>query len=679
MILAIFTIVTSIILALIQVYIINTKSVKQHYYIPIIVFIISTVSYICMLIQGDHFIMIGEGGLAKVIQIIIEFLTINSVTLLLYFITKKPKYKYHFFCFFIVVTVFIVLFSINKPTVKDDVHTSNLFVAETIDDNMSILNAIDTCYFESENFAGYNSYPLTLRPNLRIIHDVLNLSHMGYYTLSDDDVKTIAIALNDVEATTFHDEYLYYKSMILLGVDSDFGLERFLKNHYNEDSGLFFEDNQDENLMDQLTSTLHCIELYNIANIPIPHEDKLKSILIRLLNNDDLYINPKNIEDCYEMILTESGTILRILGLLNKSEDLLNEVSQRKEWFESIISIVFNSEHSCSQLEIWVKSDILEINNNLYELNLENNGIPHHNCLAQFTNSNINFKTEDFFHDSQYIYDFTRLNYLSDNCPVYTDFLVSFIKRSIDTYFRQQYRSTVLAQDTFYGISIANQFNVNLNHDKAISSALVWVDEFITNSDSNIESNSQALYAVKILKLLNHNLGSEDYEKLESSILNKLDSNKFITIDYQERYLLLHELTLLYMLKTEINPQNNSNMNNDLPEWITDIMAEDLATDNLNIAYDLVQLIDINDTLNTEFLNKLEEELDKKTNYILEVMDSNQSNELLDEIVRIYKIMDIAGFAEVDIKEVFRLTDLSSIYINDLSVAYNIMNLKHIE
>lgn len=676
MILGILTLLTSIILVLIQLYIITNKPSKV-YYIPTVVFIISTISYLYILFKGEHFITMDESVfLVRIIQMVVEFLIINSITFLLYFITKKPKYKYHLLCFFIVI-ISVILFSIiDKTDTKSDSYTNNMFVAENIYDTIPIIDSINACYLESEYYAGYNSYPLTLKPNLRIMHDVLNLSNMGYYNLNDKDTKTISIALNDVEATTFYDEYLYYKSMVLLGVNSDFGLEQFLKKHYNESSGLFFGDKQDESLMEQLTATMYCIELYDLANISIPHEDKIKSRLFELLNDNTLFMNPKSIENCYEMILKEPGTILRILSFLNKSENIRNEVSQRKEWFENIANSVFNEEHSCSQIELWVKGDILEINKNLYHLNLENNTILKHNCLLQFTENTTIFETEDFFHDSQYIYDFARLNYLSGNSPKSTEFVASYIKSNIDTYFRQQYRSTVLAQDTFYGVSVANQFNVSIDVEKIINSALVWIDEFINNNDSNIELNSQTLYAVKILKLLDYNMSGEDFKKLQDSISTKLDNNKFITPDYKERYLLLHELTLLYELKSEISPHDNPNTNNNLPEWIIDIMAEDLSTDNLNIAYDLVKLIDIDDPLNAEFLGRLDKTLDKKINSILKVINDEKSDELLDEILRINNIMEKMGVSQAKINKFLNAIDLTSININNLSVAFNIMSIQ---
>lgn len=667
-----------IILIILELYIIRKNNTKKNL-IPLIVFFISTLSYIYMQIQGVHFILSGNETniVEKAFNVLAEFIVTNILTIILYLIAKRPKYTFlSIFFVTILSATWFLNFSVNKPILENENYFNSNFVAKKITDTQAIHNAVTACYFEGSNYAGYNSYPLNSAPSLRIVYDVLKLSEMDFFNLEKVDIKNISIALEDTKKNTFYDTYLYYKSMILLGQTSDIGLERFINSHYCEDSKFFFENNKEDSLMNKLTATLYCVELSYQAGITLPNENAIKENLIELLKKDTLFAFPEDIKDCYESVLKEPGTILRILSLFEKTDDLLQEVSKRKEWFESITKIVLsNDENLYSQMELWIRNDMTEINNNFYNIDMDENIAFLQQYFSQLEYNHVGFGTETFLHDSQYIHDLAQLSYYYYNDFVFDKFVQSYIEHNISTFFSQHQQTELLARDTFYGVSIAKNFNIRVNNEKIIVIATDWINAFIESQENSLYLNVNALYAIKTLKVLNVNFESSQKEILQETINKKLSNNKFRVIKTGEIYSSLHEAALLIEMQSEIDETYKKQLREQLSPLILEVTNEDLSVENFNIAYDVLKIIDINDPAYSTYIDLLHTEIDNKLKKLYQSFDKEKSATVLELLYQINGIAEIIGCSESIDKQIDEIqSKLKQIYINDLSIGFYMIN-----
>lgn len=546
---------------------------------------------------------------------------------------------------YILLLLFVVILTCVscKSVNENEESINNKTISKTLFDNEYLTQIIELCYFEGESYAGFNTYPLSLSPNLRIIHDVVELSNMGYYELLESDKESILLYLNEIDRKSFNDDYLYYKIMIRIGEHSDNELIEFLEDHYNIDKQLFFADNRDENLMDSLTATLNAAELCNLTNINIPNVKEVKGTLIEQLENVNLFLEATNIQECYYEILSESGTILRTIALLDKTDEYTERVMELKKWFHNILNIVLASKATYDNpLEIWIRNDITEINNRFFKLNTSDFNDYLKSLFEQITYYNIGFNKEVYLNDSQYVYELAKLSSNYENNGVFINFVNNYIKHNIKTQFRQQEQTVLIPEDTYFGVSIAKDLNISIMDSKIEFKAYNWIEEFNNDKVSSVESNLKALYGLKILKLLGSVLSDELSSIIEENIYEKITSTKYANIIDNNKYLALHEISILLDIQSEVDENKTSELINNLPSWIDQIKDDDLAITNFNIAQDLINVLDLKDSKSKKYIESISIEVDKKIKDLNMISDNN-SNSIIQEWYQITTLMHHIG------------------------------------
>lgn len=546
-------------------------------------------------------------------------------------------------------------------------------VVENVYDDKMIKKIVEMCYFEGKYNAGFNTYPLTGTSNLNLIYYNLVLCNMGYYALSEEEIKIIVQLLDESIKSSFNDEYLYYMSQALLGKLPKENLVSFLDEHYSNELQMYFAESENDTLIECLVATLNCIMLCNQNNIDIPHIDEVKDSLLYYVQENKYYLQVTDIQSCYEAIFNEGGTILRILSCLSiDNEELIKNVNMRKDWFSNILNIVESTPPSYNTIfELWIRNDITEINS-FFDLDISGFKEYLTELYKQIDFYNVGFSEEVFCHDSQYIYEMTKLSQFYNYENGLKNFLKIYILKNISTYFRTNVQINLVPRDTYNGLILANYYNIPINRKKIENSANRWLNDFLSDYESTISSNWNGYYAVAILKTLNVDLEYQVQKSIQESVLQKLNNEKYNDIDVERKYIALHEIKILLDIQ-EVMGNGLSNIC--IPQWITDIGEDDLLITNFNVAEDWLTINNYITDKNSKYMDKI------KINVISEfeeysVSSSSRENEaFIQKFYQLKNICEIIGEKETFSKKL-SLRDLERISISDLSTILYIIRLR---
>ena len=124
-------------------------------------------------------------------------------------------------------------------------------------------NTLYECYFESEQYAGFNSYPIFTSFDMQTLHDAAYIANELVDQTNQNKIYEFCTKINSETLENFYDQYLFFETYIILEKKTliKSQVENFLLNHFDSHAGMFYWDNPSDSLEKKLTATLYCIKL----------------------------------------------------------------------------------------------------------------------------------------------------------------------------------------------------------------------------------------------------------------------------------------------------------------------------------------------------------------------------------------------------------------------------------
>lgn len=459
----------------------------------------------------------------------------------------------------IILTLVIVV--INVYSSNRAIEDKSIFYQTSIDCN----NTYDKSLFEDEKIKSYlyktyyvnDTTPLFSSvgllypsPNSYLMYWVLNIQNILQYP-TDKDLASIAKFIdikneNMPEIMKIHQLSGIY-SIVDLQIDNFSEFEKLIMNNYDKKSGLFFENNINDNLNVKLNTTKKVLEIYNINDSKITQYTEIKNQVINLYNNDNYFkttdADSNGIGNLIIQLLFELGV---------NYEEYKYELKDRYDWLE-----YWNN-------RILEQPKIEDINYiyNLKELNyvnkfFNNELIVNRELLNEIFKHYNNFEKTCGIQlfgalDAQILSNFIDLcNSLSYEYP-YKAELNNYITDCQKSGFNKIGRVNFNIEDNYYGIVLANRFNFEYNIEPMrnhLEKLYTYIIENSTIKDSsklknmyylilslnelNIELNHSEVVSNSIKLYLNQLKNKEEYYTIESikdyyiglSLLNVLNEN----------------------------------------------------------------------------------------------------------------------------------------------------------
>ena len=561
--------------------------------------------------------------------------------------------------------------------------TDETFTTKGINDDKALKKCLELCYFEGKDTAGFNSYPLYITPQIQLFFDNIYLSEKDFfYIYYNEELRTVLGVLDKLKPNNFYDEYLLYRSRILLNQYSEDEIFHFLESHYDAESQLFFEKSKGDTLMNKLTATLDCAILCDEADIKMPHLEEVKNKLSSLLEDDKFYPEVKSLGECYTAVLKEGGTVLKIIYYITITEPetkLSEKISHRKAWFKNVADVMLdNLSTSDSVLSLFAINDIIRFNK-FFGIGL--NKIPEYcrELYKKINFYNVGYEGEVYCHDSQYIREFADLSIYCKLDGQFKGFLKKYLSNNVKTGFKKFVQTNLDPGDTYYGVLLSKKYYMPVDKEKIANMALVWLREFIADKQSNVSGNQQGKFALQILNELEVSPPDDIKKSLHDSIISKLGDNKYKAVREEKmKRLLLHEMRILLDMKEIFEETRNGKYF--VPSWIMDMVDDDLSLANYNIADDLINVIKYVDEENLIFADdsnttrnmKYKEALIKKLHNETETkgMNSGENETIVQKYYQFNSIGKVLGF------ELKFSKDIENISISNLSTAFYITVLR---
>lgn len=573
--------------------------------------------------------------------------------------------------YFPILVLIFCLFLVSCGKSGDEINSMPIegtVIAKTVYDDSALKKSAELCYFVGENTAGFNAYPLQITVNLQNITDTLLLVQMGYYSLSDYEEDKIVEVLETAKKETFYDSYLYYRCLSILEKVSTDKLQLFIGNHYSDKLKMYYGDSEDESLIENLTATLYCVTLCKENNIQIPHYEEVKNSLLTILEGNNYFSEPQDIQELYEAILNEEGTILKVLSyFFDDTSCECIDMKRYEDWMQGAVNTVLeNSPRVDSIFELWIRNDIIDISKSFFNIDI-NEFKRYVSQLIEKTNYyHVGYSDETFCHDSQYLYEMAKLSSYFGLDSSLGEFIHNWIAQNIKTDFKRYVMIELSSRDTYYGVNVAKKFDMPLDTEKIGNAAYDWINKFILDPISSVEINIDGYYAVKTLNEIGVQLTGQFKIELVESIYNKLDTYK--EIDTDSKFLALHELRIL----TDMLKELDIIYDYDLPNWVTDITKDALSISNYNIAEDVLSVYKYANIENSEYEKQLRSKIHLGTEDLESIGSSDQAIQCYYQIKKI-SIMLNDSIPALD--EVFD-SPPSNINLKDLSTVYYIIDIR---
>lgn len=343
----------------------------------------------------------------------------------------------------------------NVPNIDND-----LITADQINQIMEKCNYVGpktTCFSSVPLFAKpslYNEYwVLKIMDNLGVDYSKLNCNQSEFAKyLSDNN-------LDNIRMTT----YIYSK--LNINYDKNGTISEVLR-HYDANTNLFFFKSNSEKITDKIAATNIALSIFCNMNVleTVDELEHVRNKIIELYGDDD-YFKTDNINDS---LINNGGIIIEMLLQLGiHSEDLsINKTEWAAYWNANYSSQIGDDYYS-----FFIFNRLGKINDFFHTKRPESKSL-FENILNQQESffgmgyNKIDNRKECYNIEPQYLYLVTNECKVSNLTFPFAAEMNIFINESIENNFTKSSDITPAIDDNYYGIAIANKYNVRFNSDK---------------------------------------------------------------------------------------------------------------------------------------------------------------------------------------------------------------------